>query len=53
MNELVALGLEDLFHRDGPVAGRLPLLREEVRGGRVTPFAASRELLELFQQRTL
>jgi hypothetical protein len=31
------------------VAERLPLLREEVERGRTTPFAASRELLALFQ----
>jgi len=29
------------------VAARLPLLEEEVRTGRKTPFAASRELLAL------
>jgi LAO/AO transport system kinase len=48
MNELMMLGLEDLFHRNRAVAARLPLLREEVRTGRMTPFAASRELLALF-----
>jgi LAO/AO transport system kinase len=48
MNELVSLGLEDLFHSDPAVAARLPLLRAAVRGGRVTSFAAARELLELF-----
>jgi len=48
MDELTMLGLEDLFHRNRDVAGRLPLLRREVEAGRVTPFAASRELLALF-----
>jgi LAO/AO transport system kinase len=49
MNELTILGLEELFRRNGAVAARLPLLREEVHAGRVTPFAASRELLALFR----
>jgi LAO/AO transport system kinase len=49
MNELTMLGLEDLFRRNRAVAGRLPLLREEVHGGRMTPFAAARELLALFR----
>ena len=48
MNELTSLGLEELFHANGAVAERLPTLREDVRAGRVTPFAASRELLALF-----
>jgi LAO/AO transport system kinase len=51
MNELMMLGLEDLFHRDRAVAERLPRLREEVHQGRMTPFAASRELLALFHRR--
>jgi LAO/AO transport system kinase len=51
MNELVTLGLEELFQRNRAVAARLPLLREEVHGGRMTPFAASRELLALFHPR--
>jgi LAO/AO transport system kinase len=49
MDELTMLGLEDLFHANEAVARRLPLLREEVHRGRMTPFAASRELLALFR----
>jgi LAO/AO transport system kinase len=49
MNELMMLGLEELLQRNRAVAKRLPLLREEVRCGSMTPFAASRELLALFQ----
>jgi LAO/AO transport system kinase len=49
MNELTMLGLEELFRRNDAVAARLPVLREEVHGGRVTPFAASRELLALLR----
>ena len=49
MNELTMLGLEDLFRANQAVAGRLPLLREAVQQGCITPFAASRELLALFQ----
>jgi len=52
MNELVMLGLEELFQSNGAVAERLPALRDEVHGGRMTPFAASRELLALFHQPT-
>jgi LAO/AO transport system kinase len=51
MNELVMLGLEESFRTDHAVASRLPRLREEVRLGHVTPFAASRELLNLFRSR--
>jgi LAO/AO transport system kinase len=50
MEELTALGLETLFQRNAAVAERLPRLRDEVRAGRVTPFAASRELLSLFRR---
>jgi LAO/AO transport system kinase len=50
LDDLTMLGLEELFHRNRAVSGRLPLLREEVRRGRVTPFAASRELLALFHR---
>ena len=51
MNELTGLGLEELFRRNCAVAARLPVLRDEVHAGRVTPFAASRELLALFRLR--
>jgi LAO/AO transport system kinase len=49
MNELTMLGLEEMFRRNRAVAARLKLLREEVHRGRMTPFAASRELLTLFR----
>jgi LAO/AO transport system kinase len=49
MNQLTMLGLEELFRGNHAVAKRLPLLREEVHQGRMTPFAASRELLALFR----
>ena len=49
MNELVMLGLEESFRADRAVASRLPLLQEEVRRGDMTPFAASRELLQIFK----
>jgi LAO/AO transport system kinase len=48
MRELTALALEELFRSNRAVAARLPRLEEEVRLGRTTPFAASRELLALF-----
>lgn len=49
MDELTRMGLEELFQRNEAVAERLPLLRDAVRSGRITPFAASRELLERFE----
>ena len=49
MEELTMSGLDEIFRGDRAVAGRLPTLQEEVRQGRTTPFAASRELLDLFQ----
>jgi LAO/AO transport system kinase len=48
MNELTMVGLDALFRCHREVAARLPLLEEEVRTGRKTPFAASHELLALF-----
>jgi LAO/AO transport system kinase len=48
MNELVTMGLEESFRGNAKIARKLPELREAVRNGRVTPFAASRELLGLF-----
>jgi LAO/AO transport system kinase len=52
MNELMMLGLEEQFRQDSAVSARLPRLRDEVQQGRVTPFAASRELLALFRPET-
>jgi LAO/AO transport system kinase len=49
MNELVMLGLEESFRADPSIASRLPHLQEEVRRGHVTPFAASRELLQIYR----
>lgn len=49
MDELMMLGLEELFRGNRAVAARLPHLRQEVRHGRITPLAASRELLALFR----
>jgi len=52
MSELLMLGLEESFRADRGVAARLPQLREDVRRGEVTPFAASRELLGIFKKVT-
>jgi LAO/AO transport system kinase len=49
MEELISLGLEEMFRAQPEVAERLPALRREVRDGVVTPLAASRELLRLFR----
>jgi LAO/AO transport system kinase len=51
MRELVSLGLERDFRKDRHVSRRLPELEEAVRHSRVTPFAASRELLALFHRK--
>jgi LAO/AO transport system kinase len=48
MRELIGLALEDSFRRDPKVSRRLPELRDAVSRGRMTPFAASRELLALY-----
>lgn len=53
MQELVMLELEAQFRSDPGVAARLAGVQAEVQDGRMTPFAASRELLALFhKQRT-
>jgi LAO/AO transport system kinase len=48
MEDLISMGLGELFQAQPNVAERLPSLQRDVREGRVTPLAASRELLELF-----
>jgi putative protein kinase ArgK-like GTPase of G3E family len=50
MNELVRLGLEQSFYHDEAVSARLPHLRDQVHSGRMSPFAASRELLTTFHE---
>ncbi|MCL2878179.1 MAG: methylmalonyl Co-A mutase-associated GTPase MeaB [Acidobacteria bacterium] len=49
MNELLLVGIEDSFRKDPKVAERLPQLREEVRRGSITPFAAGRDLLRVYR----
>jgi LAO/AO transport system kinase len=49
MHELITLGLETSFRGNAAVAMRLPELQAAVARGQATPFAASRELLGLFQ----
>jgi LAO/AO transport system kinase len=48
MQELVHGGLMEMFERDPRVAARLPRLREDVRRGHISSFAAARQLLSLF-----
>jgi LAO/AO transport system kinase len=50
MNDLISMGLAEMFQAQPTVAARLPALRHEVRDGLVTPLAASRELLRLFSE---
>jgi LAO/AO transport system kinase len=49
MDDLISMGLSEMFLGKSAVTERLPKLRAEVREGRVTPLAASRELLGLFR----
>jgi LAO/AO transport system kinase len=49
MDDLISMGLAEMFHTQPAVAQQLPALQREVREGRITPLAASRELLGLFR----
>jgi LAO/AO transport system kinase len=49
MSELISMGLEEIFRKQPEVARRLPVLQREVRAGRITPLAASHELLGIFR----
>ncbi|HTS25804.1 MAG TPA: methylmalonyl Co-A mutase-associated GTPase MeaB [Bryobacteraceae bacterium] len=51
MRELVTLGLQGAFRRDPNVAARLPVLQAAVDEGRMTPLAASNELLAIFHSK--
>jgi len=53
MNDLISMGLAELFRSQPAVAERLPVLQRGVREGSVTPLAASHELLRLFHPTTL
>jgi LAO/AO transport system kinase len=48
LDDLITMGLAESFQTQPAVAQRLPALRHQVREGRTTPLAASRELLSLF-----
>jgi LAO/AO transport system kinase len=49
MNDLISMGLSEMFRAQPAVAKRLPALREEVSSGHTTPLAATRELMRLFR----
>jgi len=49
MEDLISMGLGEMFRAEPGVAERLPKLRQDVRQGRVSALAASRELLGLFR----
>ena len=53
LDDLISMGLAESFQAQHSVARRLPTLRCEVREGRTTPLAASRELLGLFHPSAL
>jgi LAO/AO transport system kinase len=48
MRELVSLSLEGRFRGHPLVSSRLPEIERAVLDGRVTSFAAARELVQLF-----
>jgi len=48
MNELTMIGLEELFREHPAIVQRLAEVRDAVKRGRMSAFAASRELLTLF-----
>ena len=49
MDQTVLHGLHDLLKRDARLAKLIPVLREEVRAGSKSPFAAADEVLALFR----
>jgi len=49
LEELLSMGLTEMFRAQPAIAGRLPAIEREVREGRITPLAASRELLSIFR----
>jgi len=51
MNELISIGLGEMFRSHPAVARLIPQLEQDVRTGNVTPLAASRKLLALFRPR--
>lgn len=50
MDQAITDGLRDLFRGDTTIASALPRLREAVRDGHMSPFAASDELIRLFRK---
>jgi putative protein kinase ArgK-like GTPase of G3E family len=49
LDDLISMGLAETFRSQPGVAARLESVRAEVREGRTTALAASRELLGLFR----
>ncbi len=49
MRQMIATELEAAFRRDPAIAKHLPKIEERVRGGKITSFAAARELLGEFR----
>jgi LAO/AO transport system kinase len=52
LDDLISVGLAEMFRAQPSVAERLPALRRDVRDGLVSPLAASRELMSLFRPPT-
>ena len=53
MGDQISMWLGEMFRSQPTVAERLPGLEREVRDGRITALAASRELLHLFRPPSL
>jgi len=51
MRELISIGLEDIFRSDREIAARLPKVEHDVEEGRMSAFAAARELLVFFRNK--
>jgi LAO/AO transport system kinase len=50
MRQLISADLESTFRHDPEISVKLPLIEEEVRNAKITPFAAARILLDDFHR---
>jgi len=51
MKDAVVYGLEEEFRHDAAVNGRLAAMQQDVLQGKLSPFRAARELLNLFKRK--
>ena len=50
MRQLISADLESTFRHDPEISAKLPLIEEQVRNAKITPFAAARILLDDFHR---